>query len=70
MSNLGEYFQTDWAAMSLNDWIGTFLTVAVFFLMVWTYFYVFNPKNKQRFESQRHIPFEEDKLNREKKDEQ
>ena len=58
MSNLREYFQTNWAAMTLNDWIGLILTVGAFLLMVWLYSYVFNPKNKERLESQRHIPFD------------
>ena len=67
MSNLSEYFQTNWAGMTLNDWIGVILTVAVFLLMVWLYSYVFNPKNKEKLESQRHIPFDmEEDLDTEK----
>ncbi len=60
MSSLREYFHTDWAAMTLHDWIGLIVTVAAFLAMVWIYSYVFNPKNKERLESQRHIPFEEE----------
>ncbi len=55
-----EYLQTDWAAMTLNDWIGTIVTVAVFFLMIWAYVYTFHPKNKEKLESQRHIPLDDD----------
>ena len=41
-----EYLQTDWAAMTLNDWIGTIVTVVIFVLMIWAYVYTFHPKNK------------------------
>lgn len=66
MSNLREYFHTDWAAMSLHDWIGMILTIGAFFLMVWLYTWVFNPKNKDELESQRNIPFEEQGMDSEK----
>ncbi len=65
MNKLLDYFHTDWAAMTLHDWIGLIVTVGAFLAMVWVYFHVFNPKNKEHFESQRHIPFEdEDSENR------
>jgi len=60
MDSLKEYFQTDWAAMSLSDWIGTIVTVGIFFLMIWAYVFVLNPKNKEKLESQRHLPFDDD----------
>ncbi len=60
MSNLREYFHTNWAEMTLQDWIGVIVTVAAFLAMVWLYSYVFNPKNKDKLESQRNIPLEED----------
>lgn len=66
MSNLREYFQTNWAAMTLNDWIGTLLTIGAFIGMVWLYMYVFNPKNKEKLESQRNIPFEDENMDSEK----
>ncbi len=53
MTKLAEYLQTDWASMTLHDWIGTIMTVMVFLLMVGLYVWVFHPKNKGRFESQR-----------------
>ena len=46
--------------MTTNDWIGTILTVVVFLLMVGAYFYVFRPKNREKLEAMKHIPFEED----------
>jgi cytochrome c oxidase cbb3-type subunit 4 len=66
VSNLREYFQTNWAAMTLHDWIGLILTVGAFLAMVWIYSYVFNPKNKERLESQRNIPFDEENTDSEK----
>ncbi|WP_457674515.1 cbb3-type cytochrome oxidase subunit 3 [Thiolapillus sp.] len=66
MSNLKEYFHTNWAAMTLHDWIGLILTVGAFLAMVWIYSYVFNPKNKERLESQRNIPFDEENTDSEK----
>ncbi len=55
-----DYLQTDWAAMTLNDWIGTIVTVVIFILMIWAYVYTFHPKNKEKLESQRHIPLDDD----------
>lgn len=60
MDSLKQYFQTDWAAMTLSDWIGTIVTIGIFFLMIWAYVFVFNPKNKEKLESQRHLPFEDE----------
>jgi cytochrome c oxidase cbb3-type subunit 4 len=55
-----EYFHTDWGAMTANDWIGTILTVVIFLLMIVAYFLVFRPKNREKLESKRFIPFEEE----------
>ena len=52
-----EIFHTDWAAMTLNDWAGLIITMGVFFLMIWAYVFTFNPKNKEKLESQRHSIF-------------
>lgn len=60
MNSLVEYFHTDWEAMTTNDWIGLIITVVVFLLMIVAYFQVFRPKNRDRLESKKHIPFEED----------
>jgi cytochrome c oxidase cbb3-type subunit IV len=60
VSSLAEYFHTDWEAMTTSDWIGTILTVVVFVLMVVAYFQVFRPKNRDRLEARKYIPFEED----------
>ena len=55
-----EFFNTDWAAMSINDWIGTIVTLLVCAGMIWAYVYSFHPKNKEKLESQRHIIFDDD----------
>lgn len=52
-----DFFHTDWAAMTLNDWAGLIITIGVFFLMIWAYVFTFNPKNKENLEAQRHIIF-------------
>ncbi|MES9869370.1 MAG: cbb3-type cytochrome c oxidase subunit 3 [Sedimenticola sp.] len=60
MSNLADYFHTDWEAMTTNDWIGTILTVVIFLLMVVAYVYVLRPKNKDKLESYKNIPMDDD----------
>lgn len=60
MSELGDYFATDWAAMTPQDWVGLVLTVVVFGLMVGLYYYVWRPKNRETLEAQRFIPFDGD----------
>jgi cytochrome c oxidase cbb3-type subunit 4 len=57
---LKEYFHTDWGAMTASDWIGTILTVVIFVLMIVAYFQVFRPKNREKLEAKRFIPFAED----------
>lgn len=47
-----DYLHTDWAAMTLNDWLGVFFTVLAFVAMVVVYVLVFNPKNKDALNSQ------------------
>lgn len=67
MNKLEGYFHTEWSAMTVHDWIGLIITVAVFLLMVGLYVWVFHPKNKGKFESQRHIPLDNDFDSEEKK---
>ena len=62
MSSLIDYFQTDWEAMTTNDWIGTILTVVIFLLMVGLYVIVLRPKNRDRLEQQKYIPVDDDKI--------
>ena len=65
MTSLQEYFQTDWAAMTSNDWIGLIMTVVVFFLMIAIYVYALHPSNREKLEAQRFIPLDEDRLDTE-----
>ena len=60
MNSLKEHFHTDWAAMTTNDWIGTILTLVVFLLMAGLYIYVLHPKNRDKIESKKHIPVDDD----------
>lgn len=60
MNEIKAFFHTDWAAMTFHDWLGLFITIVVFFIMIGLYTYIFHPANKERFEAQRHIPLEED----------
>jgi cytochrome c oxidase cbb3-type subunit 4 len=60
VNSLNEYFHTDWGAMTATDWVGTILTVVILLLMIVAYFQVFRPKNREKLESRRFIPFQED----------
>jgi cytochrome c oxidase cbb3-type subunit IV len=52
VTKLMDYLHTDWAAMSRNDWLGVFFTLAAFVAMIVVYVLVFNPRNKDAFEAQ------------------
>ncbi|MEW7980714.1 MAG: cbb3-type cytochrome c oxidase subunit 3 [gamma proteobacterium symbiont of Phacoides pectinatus] len=60
MSNLADYFHTDWEAMTTSDWVGMIITVVIFLLMVVAYVYVLRPSNKEKLESYKHIPMDDD----------
>ena len=60
MNSLKQHFLTDWAAMTLQDWIGVIVTVVVFVMMIGLYVFVFLPSNKEKLEAQRYIPLEDD----------
>lgn len=60
MNSLSEYFYTDWEAMTTNDWIGMILTVVTFLLMIVAYGYALRPKNRDKLESQRFIPLDDE----------
>lgn len=64
---MSDYFYTDWAAMTSHDWMGLFLHILIFFLMVGLYVKVLNPKNREKYESQRHLPIDDDWIDSEKK---
>ncbi len=54
------YFDTDWSAMTGNDWFYTIFSSVILFLMVIVYTYALNPKNKEQLEKQKHIPLDLD----------
>jgi len=62
VNSIREYFHTDWAAMTFHDWLGLIITIVVFLLMIVVYVYVLHPANKDKLESRRYIPLEEDDL--------
>lgn len=68
MTKLQEHFHTDWSAMTATDWFGLIFTVVIFVLMLVAYIWVFNPKNKDKIESNRTMPLDDDENNSEKKD--
>lgn len=62
MNSLMEYFSTDWAAMTTNDWVGTILTVVTFLLMIIVYAYALRPKNRESLEARRFIPLDDEHI--------
>ena len=52
MTKLMDYLHTDWAAMTSNDWQGVIITLLAFVAMIAVYVLVFNPRNKDAFDSQ------------------
>jgi cytochrome c oxidase cbb3-type subunit IV len=62
VSSLIDYFHTDWEAMTTNDWVGTIVTVVIFLLMLGLYVYVLSPKNKDRLESRKYIPMNDEQV--------
>ena len=58
------YLGMDVVAMTTNDWLGVFFSVFVFVAMIYVYFMVFRPANKEKFESQRRMALDdEDPIN-------
>jgi cytochrome c oxidase cbb3-type subunit 4 len=66
VTKLEAYYHTDWAAMTATDWFGLVVTVIIFLAMIWLFYWVFSPKNKQKLEAHKTMPFEEDTLESEK----
>jgi cbb3-type cytochrome oxidase subunit 3 len=48
--------------MTANDWVGTIITVVIFLLMLGLYVYVLSPKNKDRLESNKYIPMNDEQV--------
>jgi len=67
VNSIEDYFRTDWAAMTHNDWIGLIMTVAIFIVMIAIYVYALHPSNREKLEAQRFIPLDDDRLDSEGK---
>lgn len=50
----------DVESMTTNDWLGVFFAVFVFVAMIYVYFMVLRPANKDKFESQRGMVLDDD----------
>ena len=60
MEKILGYLGMDVNAMTMTDWQGVVLTLLAAAAMIFIYFMVFNPKNKDALEAQRHVMFEDD----------
>jgi cytochrome c oxidase cbb3-type subunit IV len=54
------YLGMDVESMTTNDWLGVFFAVFVFVAMIYVYFLVLHPANKDKFESQRRMALDDD----------
>ena len=60
MTKLMEYLHTDWAQLTLNDWLGVAYTVLGLLAMIVVYVMVLHPKNKEAFNSQSDMALRDD----------
>ena len=54
------YLGMDVGSMTTNDWLGVFYAVFAFVAMIYVYFLVLRPANKDKFESQRTMALDDD----------
>ena len=54
------YLGMDVVSMTTNDWLGVFYAVFAFVAMIYVYFLVLRPANKDKFESQRSMALDDD----------
>jgi len=64
VNSLREYFSTDWDAMTHADWSGLIIVLVLTALMAGLYFWVFNPKNRDKFEQHRDFVNEDHEHNK------
>jgi len=57
---LMEYLGMDVESMTTNDWLGVFFAVFVFGAMIYVYFLVLRPANKDKFESLRGMALDDE----------
>ena len=60
MIKLMEYLGMDVGSMTMNDWLGVYFSAIVFIAMVYVYFMVFRPANKDKFESLRSMALDDE----------
>ncbi|PVZ70316.1 cbb3-type cytochrome c oxidase subunit 3 [Pelagibaculum spongiae] len=60
MNKLAEYFSTDWAAMTGQDWVGLIWTIITFVLITWAWIRYLNPKNREENEQHKFMLFDEE----------
>lgn len=60
MTKLLGYLGMDVAAMTMNDWMGVFLTLLAFVGMIASYVLVFRPSNKKEFEAHGRMALDDD----------
>jgi cytochrome c oxidase cbb3-type subunit 4 len=61
VTKIQAYFQTDWLAMTATDWVGLTINVVIFIALLVLFYWVFNPKNKEKLEAHRHLPFRDER---------
>jgi cbb3-type cytochrome oxidase subunit 3 len=54
------YLGMDVGSMTMNDWLGVYFSAIVFIAMVYVYFMVFRPANKDKFESMRSMALDDE----------
>ncbi len=60
MSKLADYFHTDWAAMTAQDWAGVIITVGAFIGIVVTFAWALSPGRRKRLEQQKYDVLNDD----------
>ena len=63
---ISDYFHSDWAAMTANDWYGLIFTIVILILMIALYVWVLKPSSKQKLEQHCDFVLKENSLNWEK----
>jgi len=65
VSDLRDFFSTDWDAMTRADWTGLIIVLVLTVLMIGLYVWVFKPGNRDRFEQYRDFVNDDKDMNRE-----
>lgn len=60
MSKLADYFHTDWAAMTAQDWAGVIITVGAFVGIVITFGWALRPGKRKELEEQKYRVLHDD----------